>query len=114
MPLKQDRRAAMLDRKRQEYHELLQQYYYIPDTDRGAREQGTLRQILVDIPRTNADVKLFQNERIHQVRGRTLLISFLPLLTELTLSVCSAWSACCTRGRSGTRRAATCRASTTS
>lgn len=67
MPPKQDRRAAMLERKRQEYVELLQQYYYIPDTDRGTREQTTLRQILVDIPRTNADVKLFQNERIHQV-----------------------------------------------
>ncbi|EGZ09200.1 hypothetical protein PHYSODRAFT_318886 [Phytophthora sojae] len=66
MPPKQDRRAAMLERKRQEYVELLQQYYYIPDTDRGTREQTTLRQILVDIPRTNADVKLFQNERIHQ------------------------------------------------
>ncbi|POM66080.1 Hypothetical protein PHPALM_18116, partial [Phytophthora palmivora] len=66
MPSKKDRRAAMLERKRQEYVELLQQYYYIPDTDRGTREQTTLRQILVDIPRTNADVKLFQNERIHQ------------------------------------------------
>lgn len=57
----------MLERKRQEYLDLLQQYYYIPDTDRGSKEQTTLRQILVDIPRTNADVKLFQNERIHQV-----------------------------------------------
>uniref|UniRef100_H3HCX5 Rab-GAP TBC domain-containing protein n=1 Tax=Phytophthora ramorum TaxID=164328 RepID=H3HCX5_PHYRM len=66
MPSKKDRRAAMLERKRQEYVELLQQYYYIPDTDRGTREQTTLRQILVDIPRTNADVKLFQSERIHQ------------------------------------------------
>ncbi|RLN87601.1 hypothetical protein BBJ28_00024117 [Nothophytophthora sp. Chile5] len=56
MPSKQDRRAAILERKRQEYLELLQQYYYIADTDRGAREQTTLRQILVDIPRTNADL----------------------------------------------------------
>uniref|UniRef100_M4C434 Rab-GAP TBC domain-containing protein n=1 Tax=Hyaloperonospora arabidopsidis (strain Emoy2) TaxID=559515 RepID=M4C434_HYAAE len=67
MPSIKDRRAAMLERKRQEYVELLQQYYYIPDTDRGMREQTTLRQILVDIPRTNADVKLFQNERVHQM-----------------------------------------------
>ncbi|KAE9091696.1 TBC1 domain family member [Phytophthora fragariae] len=74
MPPKQDRRAAMLGRKRQEYVELLQQYYYIPDTDRGTREQTTLRQILVDIPRTNADVKLFQNERIHQCMERVLYI----------------------------------------
>lgn len=74
MPSKQDRRAAMLERKRQEYVELLQQYYYIPDTDRGTREQTTLRQILVDIPRTNADVKLFQNERIHQCMERVLYI----------------------------------------
>ncbi|UIZ24137.1 hypothetical protein KXD40_008130 [Peronospora effusa] len=67
MPSKKDRRDTMLERKRQEYVELLQQYYYIPDTDRGTREQTTLRQILVDIPRTNADVRLFQNERIHQM-----------------------------------------------
>ncbi|KAH7465698.1 TBC1 domain family member 22B [Phytophthora ramorum] len=74
MPSKKDRRAAMLERKRQEYVELLQQYYYIPDTDRGTREQTTLRQILVDIPRTNADVKLFQSERIHQCMERVLYI----------------------------------------
>ncbi|ETM41045.1 hypothetical protein, variant 1 [Phytophthora nicotianae] len=74
MPSKKDRRAAMLERKRQEYVELLQQYYYIPDTDRGTREQTTLRQILVDIPRTNADVRLFQNERIHQCMERVLYI----------------------------------------
>ena len=67
MPLKLDRREAMITRKRQEYADLLQQYYYIPDTDRGIKEQNTLRQILVDIPRTNADVPLFKNERIHQV-----------------------------------------------
>ena len=57
----------MIERKRQEYIDLLRQYYYIPDTDRGLKEQNTLRQILVDIPRTNADVPLFKNERIHQV-----------------------------------------------
>lgn len=74
MPSKKDRRAAILERKRQEYVELLQQYYYIPDTDRGTREQTTLRQILVDIPRTNADVKLFQSERIHQCMERVLYI----------------------------------------
>ncbi|KAL7688761.1 putative Rab-GTPase-TBC domain-containing protein [Plasmopara halstedii] len=74
MPSKKDRREAMLKRKRQEYVELLQQYYYIPDTDRGTREQTTLRQILVDIPRTNADVRLFQNERIHQSMERVLYI----------------------------------------
>ncbi|TDH66216.1 hypothetical protein CCR75_005439 [Bremia lactucae] len=74
MPSKKDRCDAMLKRKRQEYVELLQQYYYIPDTDRGSREQTTLRQILVDIPRTNADVRLFQNERIHQSMERVLYI----------------------------------------
>lgn len=72
MPSKQDRREATLRRKRQEYRELLQQYYYIPDTDRSAKEQTTLRQILVDIPRTNAEVKLFQEERIHQCMERIL------------------------------------------
>ncbi|TYZ59246.1 hypothetical protein PybrP1_007887 [[Pythium] brassicae (nom. inval.)] len=72
MPSKLDRREPMLQRKRQEYGNLLQQYYYIPDTDRGDKEQTTLRQILVDIPRTNADVKLFKEERIHQLMERVL------------------------------------------
>ncbi|KAI9908994.1 hypothetical protein PsorP6_014884 [Peronosclerospora sorghi] len=74
MPSKRDRQGAMLARKRQEYVELLQQYYYIPDAERGTREQTTLRQILVDIPRTNADVKLFQSERIHQCMERVLYL----------------------------------------
>lgn len=69
MPTKKDRREGMIQRKRQEYIDLLRQYYFIPDTDRGLKEQNTLRQILVDIPRTNADVPLFKNERIHQVGG---------------------------------------------
>jgi hypothetical protein len=67
MPTKQDRREAMLQRKRQEYFDLLQQYYFIADTDRGAKEQATLRQILVDIPRTNPERKLFQHEKLQQV-----------------------------------------------
>nr|CCA24407.1 conserved hypothetical protein [Albugo laibachii Nc14] len=74
MPTKKDRREAMIERKRQEYIDLLRQYYYIPDTDRGLKEQNTLRQILVDIPRTNADVPLFKNERIHQSMERILYI----------------------------------------
>ncbi|KAL0584883.1 hypothetical protein ABG067_005327 [Albugo candida] len=74
MPTKKDRREGMIQRKRQEYIDLLRQYYFIPDTDRGLKEQNTLRQILVDIPRTNADVPLFKNERIHQSMERILYI----------------------------------------
>ncbi|RHY34881.1 hypothetical protein DYB32_002405 [Aphanomyces invadans] len=49
VPAHNDRRDAMLTRKRSEYRNLLNQYYYIPDTDRGVKEQETLHQISDDI-----------------------------------------------------------------
>ncbi|RHY24093.1 hypothetical protein DYB25_007674 [Aphanomyces astaci] len=49
VPAHKDRRDAMLTRKRSEYRDLLHQYYYIPDTDRGIKEQETLHQVLLDI-----------------------------------------------------------------
>ena len=111
MPSKKDRRDTMLERKRREYVELLQQYYYIPDTDRGTREQTTLRQILVDIPRTNADVRLFQNERIHQVRdGADIDVSSL-IICPITDVVHSVWNVFCIFGQSDIRLVDMCKAS---
>ncbi len=45
VPSHKDRRESMLQRKRAEYRDLLNQYYYIPDTDRGMKEQETLHQV---------------------------------------------------------------------
>jgi len=45
IPPHKDRREAILQRKRQEYSDLLQQYYFIADTDRGMKEQETLHQV---------------------------------------------------------------------
>ncbi|CAK4084064.1 unnamed protein product [Aphanomyces euteiches] len=74
VPSHKDRRDAMLQRKRSEYRDLLQQYYYIPDKDRGMKEQETLHQILIDIPRTNPDVPLFQSPIIQKSMERALYI----------------------------------------
>ncbi|KAF0720614.1 Aste57867_171 [Aphanomyces stellatus] len=64
----------MLQRKRSEYKDLLNQYYYIPDAERGMKEQETLHQILIDIPRTNPDVPLFQNHIVQKSMERALYI----------------------------------------
>ncbi|KDO33002.1 hypothetical protein SPRG_02693 [Saprolegnia parasitica CBS 223.65] len=74
VPSHKDRRDAMLQRKRAEYGELLRQFYYIPDTDRGMKEQETLHQILIDIPRTNPGVPLFQHQSIQKSMERVLYI----------------------------------------
>ncbi|OQS00144.1 hypothetical protein THRCLA_06192 [Thraustotheca clavata] len=74
VPPNKDRREAVLVRKRTEYQDLLGQYYYIPDTDRGMKEQETLHQILIDIPRTNPDIKLFQHPSIQKSMERVLYI----------------------------------------
>ena len=63
----------MLVRKRKEYAECVQQYYRIPDDERATAEQKTLRQILVDIPRTNP-AALFQDNVTSRCMERVLYI----------------------------------------
>ena len=74
LPARKDRRSAALTRKRQEYSDCVRQYYNVPDTERTPGEQKTLRQILVDIPRTNPEDPLFQHPTTQHCMERVLYI----------------------------------------
>lgn len=74
LPTNQSRRAASLARKRSEYKDAVRQHYEIDDDTRTAQEQETLRQVLVDVPRTAPEVALFRNERIRRVLARLLYV----------------------------------------
>lgn len=74
LPTNQSRRAASLARKRAEYKEAVKQHYDIDDDTRTAQEQETLRQVLVDVPRTAPEVALFRNERIRRILARLLYV----------------------------------------
>ena len=74
-PTHSARRPTSIQRKRQEYHQAVAQHYDIPDDNtRTAQEQETLRQVLVDVPRTAPEVPLFRNERIRRALARLLYI----------------------------------------
>jgi hypothetical protein len=74
LPTNASRREQTLRRKRAEYRDAIQQHYDIPDDTRTLQEQETLRQVLVDVPRTAPDVPLFRNDRIKRVLSRLLYI----------------------------------------
>lgn len=74
LPTNASRRTQTLKRKRAEYKDAIAQHYDIPDHSRTAQEQETLRQVLVDVPRTAPDVPLFRNDLIRQALSRLLYI----------------------------------------
>lgn len=74
LPTNQSRRAASLQRKRSEYKDACAQHYEIDDDTRTAQEQETLRQVLVDVPRTAPEVALFRNDRIRRILARLLYV----------------------------------------
>jgi hypothetical protein len=49
-------------------------HYDIPDGTRTNAEQETLRQVLVDVPRTAPDVPLFRDGRVRRCLGRLLYV----------------------------------------
>lgn len=71
LPVNIDRRQSVLDRKRQEYYNLLKQYY---DTRHEDIYQDTFRQIHIDIPRTNPLIPLFQQPAVQESFERILYI----------------------------------------
>lgn len=73
-PTNKSRRAASLARKRADYREAVLQHYDIHDDTRTAQEQETLRQVLVDVPRTAPEVPLFRNERLRRSLSRLLYV----------------------------------------
>lgn len=74
LPVNSMRRNQTLERKRAEYRDAIAQHYDIDDDIRTAQEQETLRQVLVDVPRTAPEVGLFRNDRIRRCLSRLLYI----------------------------------------
>lgn len=74
LPTNSARRPQTLLRKRSEYKDAIAQHYDIDDDTRTMQEQETLRQVLVDVPRTAPDVKLFRDDRIRKALSRLLYI----------------------------------------
>ena len=74
LPTNAARREQSLQRKRAEYADAIAQHYDIDEDSRTSQEQETLRQVLVDVPRTQPDVPLFRNDRIKRILSRLLYI----------------------------------------
>ncbi|CAM9421519.1 unnamed protein product [Phaeothamnion confervicola] len=74
LPANRDRREEALRRKRREYRESVPQYFDIPDGNRTSQEQDILRQILVDVPRTNPEVPFFHQDVVQRGMERVLYI----------------------------------------
>jgi len=74
LPANTSRHQSTLTRKRNEYKDAIQQHYDIPDDSRTNSEQETLRQVLVDVPRTAPEVPLFHNDRVRRALSRLLYI----------------------------------------
>mmetsp|Transcript_31535 Transcript_31535/g.58373 ORF Transcript_31535/g.58373 Transcript_31535/m.58373 type:complete len:503 (-) Transcript_31535:386-1894(-) len=74
LPSTASRHKATLARRRREYKSAIKQHYDIPDDTRTNSEQETLRQVLVDVPRTMPEVPLFHNDRVRRCLSRLLYI----------------------------------------
>ena len=74
LPTNKARRSQTLARKRVEYKDAILQHYDIDDDVRTIQEQETLRQVLVDVPRTAPEVGLFRNDRIRKALSRLLFV----------------------------------------
>jgi hypothetical protein len=74
LPTNSARRQQTLLRKRAEYKDAIAQHYDIDDDTRTMQEQETLRQVLVDVPRTAPNVGLFRDDRVKKALSRLLYI----------------------------------------
>lgn len=73
VPTNRQRRDATLARKRSEYkNTVAAQHFHDNDHVRTPQDQETLRQVLVDVPRTAPDVPLFRHDRIKRLLTRLL------------------------------------------
>lgn len=73
LPTSHERRAAVLERKRLDYQNLLAQYFHSRDS-RDESQQDTFHQIHIDVPRMNPQVQLFQQELVQEMFERVLFI----------------------------------------
>eukprot|EP00276_Gloeochaete_wittrockiana_P005734 CAMPEP_0184661458 /NCGR_PEP_ID=MMETSP0308-20130426/38430_1 /TAXON_ID=38269 /ORGANISM="Gloeochaete witrockiana, Strain SAG 46.84" /LENGTH=513 /DNA_ID=CAMNT_0027102775 /DNA_START=233 /DNA_END=1771 /DNA_ORIENTATION=- len=74
LPTNVERRRSTLERKRKEYRDCIPRYLDVAESDRTDYEMNIYRQILVDVPRTNPDVPLFQTEVVQRSLERILYI----------------------------------------
>ena len=74
LPTNVHRRTQTLERKRNEYQDAIRQFYDINDNSRTFSEQETLRQVLVDVPRTAPDIPLFRRQEIRLLLSRLLYV----------------------------------------
>ena len=74
IPANASRHETTLRRRRREYKDAIRQHYDIPDDSRTDSEQETLRQVLVDVPRTAPEVPLFHNDRVRRCLSRLLYV----------------------------------------
>lgn len=74
MPSSSARRAETLARKRQVYKDVVAQHYEGQPTASGEREDATMRQISVDIPRTSPGLSLFHVGEIQAALERILYV----------------------------------------
>jgi hypothetical protein len=75
LPTNRSRREQTLRRKRSDYRDAIAQHYDLDDDSlRTLQEQETLRQVLVDVPRTQPEIPLFRNDRIKRSLARLLYI----------------------------------------
>jgi hypothetical protein len=71
LPVNIDRREDTLQRKRQEYSNLIDQYYSMKDDP---IHKDTFRQIHIDVPRMNPSIPLFQQPLVQECFERILFI----------------------------------------
>jgi Rab-GTPase-TBC domain len=76
VPVSASRRTATIKRKRKEYIEscVVQHWSDVHDDTRPVSEQEVLRQVLVDVPRTQPSIPLFRNDKIKRLLSRLLFI----------------------------------------
>eukprot|EP00602_Paraphysomonas_sp_CaronLab_P010295 CAMPEP_0185021732 /NCGR_PEP_ID=MMETSP1103-20130426/4432_1 /TAXON_ID=36769 /ORGANISM="Paraphysomonas bandaiensis, Strain Caron Lab Isolate" /LENGTH=415 /DNA_ID=CAMNT_0027553437 /DNA_START=35 /DNA_END=1282 /DNA_ORIENTATION=- len=74
MPTNKSRRDTAISRKRREYFDSIPIYCNITDEERTSQEGETLRQILVDLPRTSPNTPFFHQAAIQKAMERILYI----------------------------------------
>ncbi len=76
--MNKDRRAAILEKKRKEYVECVDQYFGKVN-ENGKHEnvdEAIFHQIMIDVLRTNPDVPFYQNMKVRNVIFLKFKISF--------------------------------------
>jgi TBC1 domain family member 2 len=74
LPTNKTRRESTIARKRKEYSESIPTYFGDSEDDRTSQDGETLRQILVDLPRTSPNIPFFQQSSIQKSMERILYI----------------------------------------